>query len=148
MANRAMLFFELCEREEARKRDMSNAAASTPRTIDTHKVNHANDVITLTAVDQPGSGGANHHYEVEIPADGQIYRFNFQNGPINEVGVNGLTHEVLLAILIDRLEGFQSGAYANDFNQAALEHLQAAQQLLQARTKERMARGVEGTHQQ
>jgi hypothetical protein len=34
----------------------------------------------------------------------------FQNGPIAEVGVNGVTHEVLLAIVADRLRSFQKGA--------------------------------------
>jgi hypothetical protein len=70
----------------------------------------------------------------------------FQNGPIKEVGVNGLTHEVLLAILADRLRCFQAGAFANEFNAEALSHIEAAQAALQARTRERMSRNVEGTH--
>lgn len=70
----------------------------------------------------------------------------FQDGPIAEAGVNGVTHEVLLAILIDRLEGFQAGPYACDANSMALEHIKYAQQHLLERTRERMARGVEGTH--
>lgn len=82
-----------------------------------------------------------HLLEQEVPV-----RIVFQEGPINEVGVNGLTHEVLLAILIDRLEGFQDGPYANDFNGNALHHLREAQEQLLDRTRERMARGVEGTH--
>lgn len=71
----------------------------------------------------------------------------FQNGPIPEAGVNGLTHEVLLEILIDRLSGFQAGQFACDANQLCLDHLKAAQEILLNRTRERMARGVEGTHQ-
>jgi hypothetical protein len=72
----------------------------------------------------------------------------FQNGPVSVDGngVNGITHEALLAILIDRLEGFQAGPYANPHNAKALNHLREAQTALQARTRERMARGVEGTH--
>lgn len=74
---------------------------------------------------------------------------SFQNGPISVDGngVNGITHEALIAVLIDRMEGFQAGPYANGYNQAALEALRAAQSHLQARTKERMSRNVEGTHQ-
>lgn len=73
---------------------------------------------------------------------------SFQNGPVKEngEGVNGITHEVLLAILIDRLMGFQSGQYANDFNAKALAHLQMALETLHQRTREREARGVEGTN--
>lgn len=116
------------------------------RTIETHKVNPANDLLKITVLDEPGHGGACHNYLIEEPSSGFI-NINFQNGPIAEVGINGVTHEALLAILIDRLEGFQSGLYACDANAAALYHLIRAQECLHARTKERMARGVEGTHQ-
>jgi hypothetical protein len=71
----------------------------------------------------------------------------FQNGPIKEVGCNGLTHESLLAIIIDRLQGFQSGQYACRENAIALTKIQEAQMWLQKRTRDRLARGVEGTHE-
>ena len=70
----------------------------------------------------------------------------FQNGPIAEVGTNGITHEALLAILIDRLEGFQKGPYAHGYNADALTSLRSAQASLKQRTIDRLARGVEGTH--
>ena len=115
------------------------------RTIESHKVNPANDTLTITIRDEPGSGGACHDYEIALP-DGSGVRLGFQNGPIAEVGVNGITHEALLAILIDRMQSFQAGPYACDENGAALNALEAAQDYLHARTKNRMARGVEGTH--
>jgi hypothetical protein len=73
---------------------------------------------------------------------------SFQNGPIavDGNGVNGITHEALIAVLMDRLRAFQAGPYANNYNYEALVALAHAQERLQARTKERMARGVEGTH--
>ena len=71
----------------------------------------------------------------------------FQNGPIADSGVNGITQEVLLAICIDRLESFQSGPYACRENALALTKLQEAQHWLHHRTKARMDRGVEGTHE-
>jgi hypothetical protein len=116
------------------------------RELTGHKVNPANDQLTVTVRDGPGAGGACHEYEIRLP-DGSGLRLAFQNGPIAETGVNGITHEVLLAILMDRLEGFQSGPFRSDYNENALYHLMQAQTILQARTKERMARGVEGTHQ-
>ena len=72
----------------------------------------------------------------------------FQNGPIAEdgVGVNGVTHEVLLAIVADRLRSFQQGPYACKANACALTHIEEAMHWLQQRTLERMRRGVEGTH--
>ena len=71
----------------------------------------------------------------------------FQNGPIKESGYNGNSHEALLAILLDRLEGFQAGPYASHDNQMALDFLQMARLVLHKRTMDRVARGVEGTHQ-
>jgi hypothetical protein len=121
------------------------------RELTGHKVNPANDVLRVLVLDEPGSGGAHHEYAVEVPDGGanstsSTYPIRFQNGPIAEAGVNGLTHEALLAILIDRMEGFQGGPYASPDNQEALDAMRAAQTALQRRTKARMARGVEGTH--
>lgn len=131
--------------------------ARVNRELTGHKVNPANDMLRVMVTDEPGAGGANHRYaisgfnagnnpseDVSMPiAHNTIV---FQNGPIAEVGVNGVTHEALLAILIDRLEGFQRGKYASRENAIALTHLQDAQHWLQHRTRERMARGVEGTN--
>ena len=122
------------------------------RTIEDHKVNPANDTLTITVVDEPGHGGACHEYVVSgfkprpLGASSDVH-INFQNGPIAEAGVNGLTHEVLLAILADRLLGFQAGQYACQENAIALHHVCQAQAVLQRRTRARMERGVEGTHQ-
>lgn len=124
------------------------------RELTGHKVNPANDVLRVLVLDEPGSGGANHHYEIQVPAPASeashstasTYPIRFQNGPIAEAGVNGLTHEALLAILIDRMEGFQAGPYASADNQEALDAMRTAQAALQRRTLARMARGVEGTH--
>lgn len=115
------------------------------RELTGHKVNPANDVISVFAMDEPGSGGANHIYDCTIP-DGQTVTIAFQDGPIAEVGVNGLTHEVLLAIVIDRMQAFQRGPYSCRENALALTKLEEAQHWLLARTRERMARQVEGTH--
>lgn len=77
----------------------------------------------------------------------RFQRVTFQNGPIKEAGVNGTTQEVLLAILIDRLEGFQSGEFKNRDNAVALTHIETAKLWLHKRTMDRAARGVEGTLQ-
>jgi len=131
------------------------------RELNEHKVNPANDTLTVTVVDEPGQGGACHRYDVTgfdtannvSKADAQGYAVSFsrsvilfQNGPINEVGVNGLTHEVLLAIVADRLRSFQKGPYSCKANACALTHIEEALHWLQQRTIERMRRGVEGTH--
>lgn len=126
------------------------------RELTSHKVNGCNEAIKVTVLDEPGSGGACHHYRLEFDnkkfgpdpqSMRQVNEVYFQNGPIAEVGTNGITHEALLAILIDRLDGFQSGPYACDANKFALEALELAQAYLKSRTLDRIARGVEGTHE-
>ena len=118
------------------------------RTLTEHQVNPANDTLTVTVMDEPGQGNACHRYQIHHSGIGSVF-IKFQKGPINEDGngVNGLTHEVLLTILADRLRGFQSGPYACKANACALTHIEEAQHWLQQRTLERMRRGVEGTHQ-
>lgn len=123
--------------------------------IETHKVNGCNDGITITVRDEPGQGGACHLYRIEwddkkCGPDPQSMRqmqdIHFQEGPILEVGTNGVTHEVLLAIVQHRLEGFQSGKFACEENAAALASIKKAMAYLKIRTENRLARGVEGTH--
>ena len=76
----------------------------------------------------------------------QEVMLRFQHGPIGEVGVNGVTNEALLAIVADRLRGFQSSKYACKENAAALASVMDALGALESRTRAREARGVEGTH--
>jgi hypothetical protein len=113
--------------------------------------------LRVTVEDLPGSGGAHHRYRIEgmnlaaNPSHAVTDHMShavvlFQQGPIGEKGANGVTHEALLAILIDRLECFQNGKFANRYNAMALEHLRGAQQALLARTKDRQEQGIEGTH--
>lgn len=132
-----------------------------PRTITIHlNGNAANDSLRLTA-DARGDGGASHLYEIRgfdtasNKADLLVARYDapadhstvlFQYGPVKEFGRNGVTHEALLAILIDRLEGFQTGPFACDENATALDHLRKSLDALNARTARRTAHGIEGTH--
>lgn len=113
------------------------------RTLYAHKVNPANDLITIRVLDEEGPGGAHHEYACQLP-NGKQTHISFQNGPINENGVNGLTQEALLAIVIDRLQCFQAGPYACRENALALTKIEEAMLWLQKRTLDRMRRGVEG----
>jgi len=132
-----------------------------PRELTDHAVNLANEALTVVALDPPGAGGAHHLYEIRgfdsgtNPSDPFLARYQkpadhstilFQNGPIKEVGVNGITQEALLAIVIDRLQCFQRGPFACSENEQALQNIGVALNYLKARTRRRMAEGVEGTH--
>lgn len=70
----------------------------------------------------------------------------FQHGPVQEAGVNGTTIETVIGVLINRLEGFQRGAFRNGYNADAITHLKIAKQRLLDRTRDRQARGVEGVN--
>lgn len=119
--------------------------------------------LKIEVLDEPGVGGACHLYHITgfdsasnasdpwTARHGQSGRHStilFQNGPIKEAGVNGITHEALLAVLIDRLYGFQEGPFACEDNAEALRTLKHAMHVLQRRTLARIARGVEGTNKE
>jgi len=118
------------------------------RTITTHHTNECNKAITLDADDRNENGVTQNYYASwhEVDDSTMTIDIPFQYGPIKEVGTNGLTLEVLLSIAADQLEGYQSSPYANKYNATALDHIRAAAYTLELRTKEREARGVEGTH--
>lgn len=100
-------------------------------------------------MDIPGHGSANHEYEILLNGKGEELhtRISFQNGPIDEEGgVNGIFHEDLLAIVVDRLKSFQAGKYSCRENALALTKIEEAIHWLAHRTVTRMDRGVEGTH--
>lgn len=117
------------------------------RYLNEHKVNPANDQIKVVVLDEPGPGGACHIYMI-MHENIDAVTLEFQNGPIgvDGNGVNGVTHEALLAVVADRLRYFQKGPYACKANACALTHIEEAMHWLQQRTLERMRRGVEGTH--
>lgn len=114
------------------------------RTITDHIANPVNDRLQIKVTDKPGAGGANHEYEVSGFDASTAHKISFQNGPINEAGVNGVTQEVLLAVVIDRLRSFQAGPFACEENAEALAHAENALECLKERTRARMKRGVEG----
>ena len=111
-------------------------------------------------MDEPGQGGASHLYQIggfnaeSNTSNPRAFISNevgatilFQNGPIKEFGVNGVTQETLLSVVIDRLRSFQAGPYSCRDNAVALTHCEEALMWLQRRTRERIKSGVEGTHQ-
>lgn len=117
--------------------------------------------LQIEVHDEPGQGGANHAYAIygfhsqgnasagpnPFGRDETCATVLFQNGPIKEFGVNGITGEALLAIQIDRLRSFQAGPFNCRENAIALTHCEEALMWLQRRTVARIKRGVEGTHQ-
>jgi hypothetical protein len=122
------------------------------RKLTDHRLNGLNESIDIFVMDEPGPGGACHEYMLVLtPALGADHNevisstIEFQKGPIAEAGMNGFTQEALLVVVIDRLRCFQAGQYACRENAIALTKLEEALMWLQKRTRDRLARGVEGT---
>jgi hypothetical protein len=82
---------------------------------------------------------------------GNGFAISWQNGPLGQGAhrnePNGAFVEDIIDAAADRLRFYQQSEYACDANTEAIRHLDAALEALDARTKERTARGVEGTHQ-
>lgn len=93
---------------------------------------------------------APHHYEVYADVGQQtpylVGAIHFQEGPIKEVGVNGVCNEDLIAMVISRLEHFQQSEFRCRENATAITKLEEAMLWLRKRTMGRENRGVEGTH--
>jgi len=86
------------------------------------------------------------HYFVVRSGKDELAEVNFQNGPINEVGVNGAMNEDLLAMVIVRLQHFQDTEFACKENAMAITKLEEALLWLRKRTMGREQKGIEGTH--
>ena len=97
---------------------------------------------------EPGAGGAPTFYRIEIGGTDErplyVHTVEFQDrNPAD--AITGPSNEILIAVLIDRMQGFQNGPGKCRENAIALTHLEEALLWLQKRTRERLSRGVEGT---
>lgn len=110
------------------------------------------------AVDEKGNGNANHLYHInaiiETPGlSGKSeaitdWDIQFQNGARqDENAIHGVLDGDLLEIVRDRLIGFQSGAFASEYNAKALEHIELALMYMNRRVEDRIERNVLGTYQ-
>lgn len=96
---------------------------------------------------------ANHAYvvidvnaDLNCPAIPKNYAVvNFQKGPVKENGINGCHNEDLIAIVIDRIQGLNTGNFKCRENSLAITKLEEAMMWLNKRTQDRRDRGVEGT---
>lgn len=113
-------------------------------------IKNLENLIKIETTDEPGAGGANHRYQIlfQGPAGWEkSCMIQFQKGPLDEVTniPNGITNEVLLAIVTHRLQSFQKGEFSCRENALAITKLEEAMHWLKHRTYERSLRGVEGT---
>lgn len=122
-----------------------------PKDIDVSSVSLPTNLILKSLPDSTGnnlyeiSGFDAEHPGGRGPLAGGKILLPFQAGPVPSAGTNGLTIEVLIAVLCDRLRSFQNSPFACERNARALHHLNAAKLELNLRTLERLSAGKEGT---
>lgn len=108
---------------------------------------HSDGPINILALDtQYESPG--HHYAVfkdSVDDTNLLGKIDFQDGVVPEVGVNGVTNEALIAILIDRTKKLNA-KFPSQYNLDAIAFLNGALRSFNDRTLSRKARGVEGKH--
>lgn len=123
------------------------------RVIDDHKISRLNrDCVFIQTDDPVNSDGANHKYRISVfPLNRsanaepvQVTHIHFQDGGLQDVGVNGLTDQALLAIVLDRMRGFNDGPYRCRENSIIITKLEEAMLWMGKRASERANRNVEG----
>jgi hypothetical protein len=88
-----------------------------------------------------GTDVAGHVYQVLTGTS--LLNVEFQRGGVADNGVNGVTNEALLAILIHRTKHL-NGKFPCDENFRAITHMEEALVNLEVRSARRIVRGVEG----
>jgi len=102
-------------------------------------------VLALGDQDAPASPAGVYGHQYVVHHGATKSEINFQNGSVKLNGVNGVTSEALLAIVIHRTEHV-NGMFPCVENEQAIAFAKSALQSFEARTKNRTERGVEGTY--
>lgn len=108
-----------------------------------------NAPTNVVAIDDrdPAAGNASHTYGIQYGGPSDVCRIQFQHGPRGIAGSTpGVFDDDLLAIVDDRLSGFQSGPYACQENADALNLVRAAREALGLRVARRVSQGVLGVN--
>ena len=109
-----------------------------------------NSPASVAAIDMPDpqAGNACHHYGIQFGGPSDVCHIQFQHGPRGLASsVPGVFDDDLLAIVENRLEGFQSGPFACQENADALTAVRAARDALSLRVARRIAKGVLGANE-
>jgi hypothetical protein len=93
----------------------------------------------------PTCGNGSHLYGIQWGGPKDVLKIQFQHGPRGIEGSRpGIFDDDLLAVLQDRLEGFQSGPFACTENELALDAVKDAREALGLRAARRIKQGVLG----
>jgi hypothetical protein len=107
----------------------------------------AESIVVKMGPKDVNAGNGRHVFSAEVNGE-QVMFAQFQHGPrLVEGSKAGILDSVLLAVLIERYEAFQSGRFSCSENDAVLAHLRQALSLMHARAKERASRSVLGLNE-
>lgn len=85
-------------------------------------------------------------YDPQAAAERQAFiDIKFQEGPVDEVGVNGCFIEDVIDLLVERLRGFNAGPLGCRENSVAITHLEEAANWMVRRRINRIKQGVHST---
>lgn len=99
--------------------------------------------VAVNAIHSLADGTNVEGHEYQVLSGAKTTAISFQRGGVLDNGVNGLTNEALLNIVLHRTR-FLDSKFPCGENKRAIEHLEGALAHLEVRTFRRMARGVEG----
>ena len=114
-----------------------------------HDGHGLNDLVVVDCDERdPDAGNASHRYTFFL-CGAQVAHVQFQHGPRNVPASRpGVLDEAVLAMLLDRFEGFLEGPFACAETQETFDHLSAAMASVKKRANDRAARRVLGTNEQ
>lgn len=98
--------------------------------------------VAVFAEGDPSLPKWGHEYTVG-PSYRVLADLRFQWGGVAKHGINGLTNEAVLAVLIHRI-GVLNEKFPCEQNELAIGNLRTALAVLESRTADRVKRGVEG----
>lgn len=117
------------------------------REVTHHKRLNPTQFVDVFALGDPNRGGGHTSYCLVAGGGADAYevRIAFQDGHPDEVGHNGILDDALIAVVIDRLQGFQAGPFASRETALVITKLQEALQWSAQRVADRRERGVMNT---
>lgn len=110
------------------------------------------DLITNKYTSVIYTGGKNNEKEPSVfivlksENNEELMKIKFQDGAIKENGVNGVMNEDLIAMVIKRLEFWQTTQFKCRENACAITKLEESLMWLRKRTVARERKSIEGTH--
>lgn len=99
--------------------------------------------VAVNAISSLADGTVVEGHEYQVLSGAKVTDISFQRGGVKDNGVNGLTNEALLNIVLHRTK-FLDAKFPCDENKQAISHMECALAALESRTAGRIARGVEG----